>query len=121
MAATSRPRTSAWARAIRCGPTTIRLTRMGINHAYEDLLSDVLENGTRKTDRTGTGTLSVFGRQIRYNLAEGFPRVTTKFVAMKAVKGGCPAGKPPERGSDSGWLLIRGSPLISAVPMSECG
>lgn len=63
------------------------ITGMGINRAYEDLLADVLENGTRKTDRTGTGTLSVFGRQIRYNLAEGFPRITTKFVAMKAVKG----------------------------------
>lgn len=61
---------------------------MSINRQYEDLLADVLENGTRKADRTGTGTLSVFGRQLRYNLAEeGFPRITTKFVAMKAVKG----------------------------------
>ncbi|MBR6458656.1 MAG: thymidylate synthase [Actinomycetaceae bacterium] len=61
---------------------------MSINRQYEDLLADVLENGTRKDDRTGTGTLSVFGRQLRYNLAEeGFPRITTKFVAMKAVKG----------------------------------
>ncbi|MBR5950549.1 MAG: thymidylate synthase [Actinomycetaceae bacterium] len=61
---------------------------MSINRQYEDLLADVLENGTRKSDRTGTGTLSVFGRQLRYNLAEeGFPRITTKFVAMKAVKG----------------------------------
>ncbi|WHU57137.1 thymidylate synthase [Trueperella pyogenes] len=58
-----------------------------INRQYEDLLADVLENGARKGDRTGTGTLSVFGRQLRYNLAEGFPRITTKFVAMKAVKG----------------------------------
>lgn len=58
-----------------------------INRQYEDLLADVLENGERKGDRTGTGTLSVFGRQLRYNLAEGFPRITTKFVAMKAVKG----------------------------------
>lgn len=61
---------------------------MSINRQYEDLLADVLDNGTRKADRTGTGTLSVFGRQLRYNLAEeGFPRITTKFVAMKAVKG----------------------------------
>lgn len=61
---------------------------MTINRQYEDLLADVLANGTRKADRTGTGTLSVFGRQLRFNLAEeGFPRITTKFVAMKAVKG----------------------------------
>ena len=60
---------------------------MEINRAYEDLLADVLENGTKKTDRTGTGTLSVFGRQIRYDLSHGFPRLTTKFVPMKAVKG----------------------------------
>ena len=59
-----------------------------INRQYEDLLLDVLENGTAKSDRTGVGTRSVFGRQLRYNLAEeGFPRITTKFVAMKAVKG----------------------------------
>lgn len=58
-----------------------------INRAYEDLLADVLEHGTRKADRTGTGTISAFGRQIRFDLAEGFPRITTKFVAMKPVKG----------------------------------
>jgi thymidylate synthase/thymidylate synthase len=60
---------------------------MTVNRAYEDLLADVLENGAEKGDRTGTGTLSVFGRQIRYDLAQGFPRITTKFIAMKAVKG----------------------------------
>ena len=64
-----------------------RLIGMAINRAYEDLLADVLANGTRKEDRTGTGTLSVFGRQIRYDLSEGFPRITTKFVPMKAIKG----------------------------------
>ncbi|WP_216379232.1 thymidylate synthase [Arcanobacterium phocae] len=58
-----------------------------INRQYEDLLADVLANGTRKSDRTGTGTISVFGRQLRFNLAEGFPRITTKFVAMKPIKG----------------------------------
>ena len=52
---------------------------------YEDLLRDVLENGVDTDDRTGTGTRSVFGRQIRYNLAEGFPLITTKKVAYKAM------------------------------------
>lgn len=58
-----------------------------IDRQYEDLLADVLANGTVKGDRTGTGTLSVFGRQLRYDLSQSFPRITTKFVAMKAVKG----------------------------------
>lgn len=52
---------------------------------YEDLLRDVFENGIHKGDRTGTGTRSVFGRQIRYNLQEGFPLITTKRVPFKAV------------------------------------
>ncbi|GFZ78533.1 thymidylate synthase [Nesterenkonia alkaliphila] len=52
---------------------------------YEDLLADVLEYGTQKSDRTGTGTRSVFGRQIRYDLTESFPLITTKRVHFKAV------------------------------------
>ena len=52
---------------------------------YEDLLRDVLEHGAAKTDRTGTGTRSVFGRQIRFDLAEGFPLITTKRVHFKSI------------------------------------
>jgi thymidylate synthase len=52
---------------------------------YEDLLRDVLEHGTHKSDRTGTGTRSVFGRQLRFDLAQGFPLVTTKRVHFKSI------------------------------------
>ena len=60
---------------------------MSVPTPYEDLLRDVLENGTAKGDRTGTGTRSVFGRQIRYDLSESFPLLTTKKVYFKAVVG----------------------------------
>jgi thymidylate synthase len=53
--------------------------------AYLELLRDVLENGTRKEDRTGTGTLSVFGRQSRYDLRAGFPAVTTKKLMWRSM------------------------------------
>jgi thymidylate synthase len=52
---------------------------------YLDLLRDIRENGTQKTDRTGTGTLSVFGRQKRYDLSQGFPAVTTKKLHLRSI------------------------------------
>lgn len=57
-----------------------------IDAQYEHLLHDVLLNGEPRQDRTGVGTRSVFGRQLRYDLNKGFPRITSKYLAMKPVK-----------------------------------
>lgn len=47
-----------------------------LDKQYTDLLQDILDNGTQKTDRTGTGTLSVFSREIRHKMSDGFPLIT---------------------------------------------
>ena len=56
-----------------------------LDKQYTDLLQDILDNGVTKQDRTGTGTISVFGRQIRHNMSEGFPLLTTKKMPFKTI------------------------------------
>ena len=56
-----------------------------IDKQYTDLLQDILDNGVVKQDRTGTGTISVFGRQIRHKMSEGFPLLTTKKMPFKTI------------------------------------
>ena len=56
-----------------------------LDKQYTDLLQDILDNGVIKGDRTGTGTLSVFGRTIRHKMSDGFPLFTTKKMYFKGV------------------------------------
>jgi len=56
-----------------------------LDKQYQDLLQTILDNGVEKKDRTGTGTISVFGRQIRHNMKDGFPLLTTKKMAWKQI------------------------------------
>jgi thymidylate synthase len=58
---------------------------MNIDKQYQKLLLDIIHNGVEKKDRTGTGTISVFGRQIRHKMSEGFPLLTTKKMAFKTM------------------------------------
>jgi thymidylate synthase len=56
-----------------------------LDRNYQELLFDIIQNGVKKNDRTGTGTRSVFGRQIRHKMSEGFPVLTTKKMAWKTM------------------------------------
>jgi len=62
-------------------------TERAVDRAYEDLLARIMADGTPKGDRTGTGTRSVFGAQLRYDLSQGFPLITTKRVHLRSVVG----------------------------------
>ena len=76
------------------------------NESYEDLLRRVLATGAKKGDRTGTGTISLFGQQLRFNLKDGFPLITTKKVSMNLL------------GGELLWFL-RGESNIKTLPKNN--
>lgn len=70
-----------------CLTFTIRQSKIIYMKIYHELIKDILENGEQRGDRTGTGTISVFGRQLKFDLQAGFPAITTKKLAWNACKG----------------------------------
>jgi thymidylate synthase len=78
-----------------------------IDKKYQALVLDILQNGEKKTDRTGTGTISVFGREIRHDMTEGFPLLTTKKMHFKSIR------------LELEWFL-RGGTNIQPLVLSGC-